>query len=194
MIYRDKNKQTNFAKDNRISLQAKGLLAYIFSCEDERTFNCLKIQEETKAKRTVVENVIKELENLGYAKRISTKIGGKYSSSIDFYEAPKISCEINKPLGYLYVVKMGDYYKIGTSKTPNTRLKEFTKLPFELETVICECVFNYQEIESELHNKFYEKNKRGEWFVLDKQDVEYIKDYLSKFNLQRIYKEIRNGN
>lgn len=185
MIYRDKNKQTNYAKDNRISLQAKGLLAYIFSCEDERTFNFLKIQEETQIKRTVAENVIKELEILGYAKRNKTKIRGRYSSSIDFYETPNISCEINKPLGYLYVVKMGDYYKIGTSKTPNTRLKEFTKLPFELETVVCECVFDYQEIESKLHNKFYEKNKRGEWFVLDKQDIEYIKNYLSKFSIQR---------
>lgn len=178
MIYRNKTSKNDYAKDNRLSLQARGLLSYVFECQDDTKFTCLNLQTYTKSKRTVIETTIKELVNLGYAERTKIRICGKYSSNIDFYETPKIPYNKNDRLGYLYVVKMGDFYKIGTSKRPNERLKEFTKLPFELESVICECIFGYQDIEMELHQKFYGKRVRGEWFLLNENDLEFIKTYI----------------
>ena len=180
MIYRDEITKNDYSKDNRLSLQARGLLSYVFNCKDDTNFNYLKLQEYTKAKRTVVENSIKELVSLGYAKIIKSKDKGKFSSNIDFYEKPKISNTINEPLGYLYVAKMGEYYKIGISKNPTQRLKKFTQLPFMLKTILCECVPNYQEVEKELHEIFNQKRLQGEWFALEEKDIEFIKNYLNK--------------
>lgn len=83
-------------------------------------------------------------------------------------------------IGYVYVVKLDKHYKIGISKTPESRLKEFTLLPYELETIILERVIDYDKREKELHEHFADKRVRGEWFLLDNNDIEYIKNYLKQ--------------
>jgi hypothetical protein len=80
--------------------------------------------------------------------------------------------------GYVYIVKMGKSYKIGTSKTPRERLKEFTKLPEPIEDVFIKKVCNYKAIEEELHNMYNEKRIRGEWFRLNSKDISKIISFL----------------
>lgn len=95
-------------------------------------------------------------------------------------EEEKEQEENNSNLGYVYLIKMGDSYKIGISRNPEQRLKEFTKLPYPLEQICMQKVNNYYIIEEELHNKFVDKRKRGEWFDLNESDIDFIKSYLEE--------------
>lgn len=81
-------------------------------------------------------------------------------------------------IGYVYLVKLDKYYKIGKTKNKHARLGEFTKLPFELEPVCMMKVLNYGFVETELHEMFQEKRTRGEWFLLNDDDIIFIKQYL----------------
>ena len=85
-------------------------------------------------------------------------------------------------LGYVYLIRMNIDYKIGISKQPQKRLVEFTKLPYPIEKICVEKVLDYKKVEKDLHEKFSAKRKRGEWFLLSKKDVDYIKKYLKKLN------------
>lgn len=80
--------------------------------------------------------------------------------------------------GYVYLIRLGnmEYYKIGRSNNPDRRIwKEISpKLPEEPEII---CVFETTDmikLEKDLHNRFADKRANGEWFLLDKSDVEYI--------------------
>jgi hypothetical protein len=71
--------------------------------------------------------------------------------------------------GFVYVARAGDYYKIGYSKHPETRvLQMMTGNPvIELVGVID----GSMEIEAEWHYVFRDKCVRGEWFRLTEEDV-----------------------
>lgn len=80
--------------------------------------------------------------------------------------------------GYVYLVKLDKHYKIGISVSPESRLQEFTLLPYPLEDICIEKVVNYKQVEKELHSFYADKRVRGEWFSLDDKDIDYIKQYL----------------
>lgn len=81
--------------------------------------------------------------------------------------------------GYVYLVKLDKHYKIGISLTPDSRLKEFTLLPYPLEYICIEKVYSYKQIEKELHRIYASKNVRGEWFELNDDDVKSIVEYIT---------------
>ena len=83
-------------------------------------------------------------------------------------------------IGCVYLIKMGDSYKIGISKNPSQRFKEFTKLPYPIEEIFIEKVNAYEIVEKELHAIFANKQKRGEWFDLNETDIEFIRNYLTE--------------
>lgn len=85
--------------------------------------------------------------------------------------------------GYVYLVKLDKHYKIGISISPESRLQEFTLLPYPLEDICIEKVKNYKQVEKELHKIYTKKRVRGEWFSLDENDIEFIKNYLSEKRL-----------
>lgn len=87
-------------------------------------------------------------------------------------------------IGYVYVVKLDKHYKIGISKSPETRLKEFTLLPYELEHILIAKIKGYEVREKELHEHFADKRVRGEWFELNEEDIEYIKEYLKEYEVE----------
>lgn len=82
--------------------------------------------------------------------------------------------------GYVYVIKMGDYYKIGKTKKPKERFGEYTLLPIDPETIYCEYVYNYSQVETDLHETYKEKLVRGEWFSLNEKDLEQIYNFLKE--------------
>jgi len=79
-IVRAKRK-TNFTiigntglKDKRLSLKAKGLLAYMLSLPDDWKFYETELIEHSTDKRDSVRSGLKELEKLGYLVRLQTRV------------------------------------------------------------------------------------------------------------------------
>lgn len=84
------------------------------------------------------------------------------------------------PQGFIYVVRVGDNYKIGKTINMRNRLGEYTRLYEEPKVLICEKVYNYSTVEVELHKKYKDKQLRGEWFSLTASDIKNIKAFLKK--------------
>jgi hypothetical protein len=77
--------------------------------------------------------------------------------------------------GYVYLIKGGDFFKIGVTKSLNSRMKYFqTKLPFEVEELAIIASDDSYGLEKQLHEQFEHKRVNGEWFSLDEEDVETI--------------------
>ena len=80
-----------------------------------------------------------------------------------------------KRMGYVYLIKSGDYHKIGlTRRNPETRLKELTT-PEGVSMVHVIETTDPEGLEKFLHNEFRHKRAEREWFRLDEEDVEWIK-------------------
>jgi hypothetical protein len=80
--------------------------------------------------------------------------------------------------GGVYIIKIKTempYYKIGCSRDPSKRLSAIrTHSPFDVDLIhIIPCDDMY-EVERILHKRYYDKNVRGEWFVLTDEDVAEI--------------------
>ncbi len=77
-------------------------------------------------------------------------------------------------VGYVYLVKAENgLYKIGRSKTPDVRISTITKTigPIEIQTIHTAFYPDCYKAESELHQMFKEKRRRGEWFELTDNEV-----------------------
>jgi len=87
-----------------------------------------------------------------------------------------------RPRAYIYVIAAGnDVYKIGYAIDPSSRLLEIQiGSPVELRIVMSFQVKNGPQVESDLHNYFRIKHVRGEWFRLNSDDLEYIRQYLGQ--------------
>jgi hypothetical protein len=83
--------------------------------------------------------------------------------------------------GFVYLLRSGDYYKIGYAKNTHSRVALLEpKLPLESE-IICEIrTGDVRDLERSLHEDFKEKRVRGEWFMLNDEDVEFIKRLASE--------------
>lgn len=82
----------------------------------------------------------------------------------------------NGPLGWVYLVKSGDVYKIGMSNGDVKKRIETlqTGSPTPIETVCLLQTNDASGLEAELHEKFKDKRTRGEWFSLTSDDIDYI--------------------
>ena len=84
--------------------------------------------------------------------------------------------------GYIYLLECGGRYKIGYSKDPERRLKELDNRPFKLNLVIkSNKLKNAYDIEQEIHHHLNEHKINGEWYQLEDDLVQSLKDFL--FNL-----------
>lgn len=78
----------------------------------------------------------------------------------------------DKPQGFVYLLKSGDYYKIGKANDLNKRLSQIKlQLPFEVKLVHAIEAFHPYKVEQHWHKRFEEKRRNGEWFVLTEEDV-----------------------
>lgn len=78
--------------------------------------------------------------------------------------------------GYVYLARAetGEH-KIGRSKNPKERIKVFdTKMPVDVEIVHVIKDDDYILAEEELQKEFREKREKGEWFDLNKRDIDFI--------------------
>jgi len=77
--------------------------------------------------------------------------------------------------GYVYLLKCGEYYKIGYSKKPYRRAKKLrTATPYPIEVVFTLRTPHYKHAEKTLHYRYRDKRRNGEWFELSVDDVAEI--------------------
>jgi len=88
---------------------------------------------------------------------------------------------ISKPeskSGIVYLLKSGEHYKIGLSKSTNRRMMDISpKLPIEPRLIHTIQTKDMYDLEATFHEHFKEKRTNGEWFLLTENDVEWIKSY-----------------
>ena len=93
--------------------------------------------------------------------------------------------EREKTPAYVYVMECASVYKIGVSKHPEYRRKELNERPYPLRIVLkSRLTENAYNIEKDLHEFFDCKRVEGEWFTLDKNDLEYIINYFMAIGVE----------
>ncbi|MHB9068821.1 MAG: GIY-YIG nuclease family protein [Sedimentisphaerales bacterium] len=84
--------------------------------------------------------------------------------------------------GYIYLMKSGQFYKIGKSKSPDRRRNEIALLlPHDTKTIHVIATDDPDGIEQYWHQRFKDKHHRGEFFRLTNADVQAFKrrkDYM----------------
>ena len=86
----------------------------------------------------------------------------------------------NSNIGYVYIIKLDGYYKIGRTSNPSNRFGEYTKLMKEPEVILLIFCDNYKQVEKELHEMFSDKNTNGEWFTLSNEELDKAIQYLKE--------------
>ena len=73
---------------------------------------------------------------------------------------------------YLYLVKSGDYYKIGRTANLNKRLESYvTHSPFEIELIAYTKTQFSEKLERRAHDRYFHLRHRGEWYKLDEMSL-----------------------
>lgn len=87
-------------------------------------------------------------------------------------------------IGYIYVMKMDSFYKIGKTKDKK-RFGEYTRLPIEPEYLIVSKVYDYHNLEKQLHTIYKSKKTRDncEWYVLSDNDIDEIRQFIKKYEI-----------
>jgi hypothetical protein len=70
--------------------------------------------------------------------------------------------------------------KIGYSKNPERRVQALDVMPYPVvELEFSKCVRDAKSVERELHERYSDKQIRGEWFDLSESEVEELKQWLA---------------
>lgn len=79
---------------------------------------------------------------------------------------------------YVYVIGHPEgFVKIGRSKDPEQRLQEIqTSSPYDLWIIAQFPVDNSNTVEGQLHDRFSDRNVRGEWYEFDIGEYDAIFD------------------
>jgi len=84
--------------------------------------------------------------------------------------------ESENEIGYVYLMKSGNYFKLGRSTNVERRNYEIgIKLPEKFEIVHKINTDDPTGIEAYWHNRFKDKRKQGEWFDLSSRDLKAFK-------------------
>lgn len=89
-----------------------------------------------------------------------------------------VTIENRRNYVYLMKNKRNGLYKIGKSHNPKYREKTLHSQEPEIELIEKWEVFS--NVEKELHKMFEKKRQRGEWFLLEHQDIELIKNFIEQ--------------
>ena len=79
----------------------------------------------------------------------------------------------------VYILKSDNYYKIGVAIDADKRVKELqTGNPHTIECIFSRQVPEAYEAEKWLHDTFKQYKIRGEWFELDAENLDIVKDMI----------------
>ena len=88
-------------------------------------------------------------------------------------------------MGYVYIMQMGDYFKIGVSNNVEKRRDriDVTLLPNEVIVIASKKTKDPYILESFLHQEYGLNRIRGEWFSFEKDTV---KDIINKYEFNQV--------
>lgn len=92
-------------------------------------------------------------------------------------------------MSFVYIIKVinTQYYKIGESSNPQDRIKNIqVSIPFDLELIYFKKVNQSKLVESYIQSFFIRKHIRGEWFELNIDDINDIKEFLENMDSDNI--------
>jgi len=91
-----------------------------------------------------------------------------------------------------YIIRIGDYFKIGKTKNIKNRLKTYSSYPpFEHEVILSEEVVGYSWYERYMQTYFIKHQVKGEWFLYDESLGDLKEKSYKVFNvLDKITKDI----
>lgn len=118
--------------------------------------------------------------NSSVARDIEKRIDSEFEES----KSNKVSTK-HKQQGYIYLIKDEKYYKVGKSLNFKSRIKTYrTENPRETKVILCRKVSDYTNCETEIIQTLdSEKNHRGEWFILEQDDIDLIKKIIKKYEI-----------
>jgi hypothetical protein len=91
------------------------------------------------------------------------------------WKTPPLNSSPNHGFVYLAYCSTG-HYKIGFSKQPDKRIKHFdTQMPVDVTIIHTIETDDAPELEKVLQRHYRPKRQKGEWFALEKRDVETLK-------------------
>ena len=94
----------------------------------------------------------------------------------------RVSDTANKQMGFVYLLKCGEFYKIGQTQTSvfqRIKIME-TGNPYPISIVFVGKVINSIELERALHKCFGPTRKSGEWFSLTDEDIRSVINIIGK--------------
>ena len=82
---------------------------------------------------------------------------------------------------YVYIVKCGNYYKIGITQRIASRMTDFrVNNPYDVELIFYGNCDWYKSVEIKIHKLMSEFHHKGEWFLLGKEQVETVINIIRK--------------
>jgi len=87
-------------------------------------------------------------------------------------------------IGYIYIIKNGEYYKIGRTINYISRFYSYkrTEMPNLNEVIFCDKFKWHKRVEQKLLSWFKNRRHRGEWFSLTQKDLKTIKSQFDSFH------------
>lgn len=176
----------NIIRDKNLKPNERLIMVALISNSIDGHISKPRLCSQLNLSEQVVDNSIKRLMELGFVER-GQRVHKAYGFSHYEYVinpnpngyVPNIYKEEKRDgysgIGYVYVIQADKFYKIGISKTPKRRIKQYTEMPYEIKEILFERINGYQELEYFLHNHFENKRIRGEWFSLNSDDLDFIK-------------------
>jgi predicted HicB family RNase H-like nuclease len=73
--------------------------------------------------------------------------------------------------GFVYVFRLGEFYKIGRSEDAARRAEAFAMLPYPSEMIHVIASADSPAVEKALHRRFHMTRVKGEWFRLSADDL-----------------------
>ena len=88
--------------------------------------------------------------------------------------------------GYVYLLRAGGRYKIGQTANPKKRFRSLTtNSPYPIEIIAMFYLPGYQQTERDLHLKYAERRRHGEWFEFTNAEIVEIIDGLYRSLINR---------
>lgn len=190
------------AKDNTISLKAKGMCLILVHFPQDWHFYEEKLQDYTSDGKTAISNALKELEVSGYLFRKQLREKGRFSNKLWIFSDEKLSSEDLKDfteIGKTDVSKNDNGKPLTTnthsnqtkeSNKKNTQKKGRKKVYYEFVNVLKSNALEYPNLKVVFEDTIYSfVNKNGQMLLKDEaSDI-----VLSKVHASKLYQKMANS-